>query len=466
MKKSRVIISVLLALSLILGSIFISSADQDIDPDHFFKLGLFWGSTSVNEVRLHSDYGFLVYDSNYNLIDEIDEEDLDIDIYSDLLSHKENILFMCAADDEDDRIVTLYTDEATKRSDASVLNNDFSKGVDLRDGVILYENSGLRVINFIDVEHYVWGVVNKEMSYSRPLEALKAQAVCARTYAARCKFVDGGHDNYGFDICPTTDCQVYGGIKGEHKITTQACRETEGMIFTYKGEPAYSYFSSSNGGYTLSLYDAWGLDDVPYLVTSYDEFNPNTTPASPWKFYNTFEEIRAKLINAGYRDVGKVESVAVTNTNSCGAVTQITVTGTVNTVVVPRSRIMSVFNLKSSFFVLGNSDYKTFKLDDSGLPSSSSDYYVLSADGVHKVPADELYIYDGSQTKKMVNHGDNINLGDSDVCKEGYVYWAGQGFGHSIGMSQYGAFAMADAGYEYDDIIEHYYPGVRLESLY
>ena len=45
-------------------------------------------------------------------------------------------------------------------------------------------------------------------------------------------------------------------------------------------------------------------------------------------------------------------------------------------------------------------------------------------------------------------------------------FWAGQGFGHSIGMSQYGAFAMADAGYEYDDIIEHYYPGVRLESLY
>lgn len=452
LKKSFILI---LSLAVILSSFSIAAAKRkDIDDRDYIRVGLYWGSDSKSEVMLESDYGFAIYDEDLNLVDRIDDTKLTLNSNSNYIQNKEFVYFMSAAEDVDDRKIVLTTDPGTSKA--------YTKAY--RDGIAIYENSGLRIINYVTVEHYVWGVVNKEMSSSNPLEALKAQAVAARTYAYRVKLSgDSKHSSYGFDVCTKTDCQVYGAYASESEQTTQACIETENEILTYKGDPIYAYFSAATGGgYTQSLYDAWGLDDVPYLQSKRDEYTPEYT----WKFYNTFDEIRQKIKTYYGTDLGTIQKFEVTKTNDHGAVTQITVTGSKCTKVVPRSQLMALFNLKSTFFVLGAKDYKEFEKFSSSSNAGydlSGSVYVLSKNGVTSVDAEDLYVYNGLATTKIeTSKNREIISYESDVCTSGKVYWNGLGYGHGIGLSQNGAKAMANAGFDYTDILNYYYIDVDI----
>lgn len=454
MKKGiKKLIILALTFALVLSSFNIAIAKKsDIDDRDYIRVGLYWGSTSKNEVKLESADGFIVYDENLNYIETIDKTSLVINTSSDLIRHKEFVYFMSAADDIDDRKITLTADSSKKV---------------YRDGIGIYENSGLRIINYVTIDHYAWGVVNREMSSSNPEEALKAQAVAARTYAYRIKFAENSkHLTYGFDVCTTTDCQAYGGCSSESDKTTQACIDTAGEIMVYDGSPIFAYFSAaSGGGYTQSLYDAWGLDDVPYLQSKKDEY----TPTSNWSFYNTFDEIRSKIKNYYGSDIGTIQKFEITNTNDHGAATQITVTGSKGTKIVPRSQLMSVFNLKSTCFVLGAKDYIEFERNNSAgsvasnIQGLTGKVYVLSADGLDTIKAEKMYIYNGSSTFKYEPNSIEKISYKSEVCDKGYVYWTGQGNGHGIGLSQTGAIAMArDYGFDYKDILEYYYIDVDI----
>lgn len=454
LKKSLIL---LLLAALVFVSFNFAFADTSIDDRDYIKVGLYWGNTSKNSVQLECADGFLLYDSNLNLIEKIDDTSLVIDTSSSYLKHKEYVYFMSAAEDEDSRKITLTTEPGSSSS--------YSKAY--RDGIALYENSGLRVVNYVTIEHYTWGVVNREMSSSNPEEALKAQAIAARTYAYKAKVdKDSGHTNYGFDVCTTTDCQVYGAYSSESEKTTAACIATAHEIMVYENEPIHAYFSAaSGGGYTQSLYDAWGLDDVPYLKSVRDEY----TPAHKWHFTDTFAEIEQKVSNYYKIDLGTIQKFEVTKTNDHGAVTQLTVTGSKGTKVIPRSQIMAVFNLKSTFFVLGNKDYVELTESESSNASSNTATFkgsvsVLSADGLHTVDTSSLYVYNGKTTTKYETTSvPAIINNNSEVCTAGTVYWNGLGYGHGIGMSQTGAIAMAkDYGFTYDQILNYYYSDIDI----
>jgi stage II sporulation protein D len=140
---------------------------------------------------------------------------------------------------------------------------------------VALQNGFLRVVNHVGLELYLQGVVPGEMPYSWPLEALKAQAVAARSYALR-NLVQGKP----FDLYADVRSQVYGGIAAEQATTTQAVQATAGQVVTYDGEIASTLYFSSSGGKTASAADVFGVD-LPYLVSRPDPWD-KVSPYHTW----------------------------------------------------------------------------------------------------------------------------------------------------------------------------------------
>jgi peptidoglycan hydrolase-like amidase len=123
---------------------------------------------------------------------------------------------------------------------------------------------GLTVVNLVNVEDYLRGVVPNELS---PLafpqvEALKAQAVAARTYALRNR---GKFEDKGYDLCATSACQVYKGKASEHPVSDEAVDETRGIVATYEGEPIEAFYTSTCGGHTEDAQNVFEGESEPYL---------------------------------------------------------------------------------------------------------------------------------------------------------------------------------------------------------
>ena len=120
---------------------------------------------------------------------------------------------------------------------------------------------GITVVNVLSVEQYLYGVVGKEMSPSWSEEALKAQAVAARTYAIAHK---RRFSQRGFDLTDDTSSQVYAGVGGESPTVIKAVNATKGEILTYQGKPIDAFFFSTAGGWTENSENVWGTY-IPYL---------------------------------------------------------------------------------------------------------------------------------------------------------------------------------------------------------
>ena len=131
------------------------------------------------------------------------------------------------------------------------------------------DRGDMDVINVLDVEAYLYGVVPKEMSPQWYLEALKAQAIAARTYALYQK--EKSKDK-NYDVNATTASQVYGGAGVEAPMSNQAVDETEGKVLLYDGELALTYFHANSGGMTEEARRVWSVD-VPYLKAVRDDYS-------------------------------------------------------------------------------------------------------------------------------------------------------------------------------------------------
>ena len=154
---------------------------------------------------------------------------------------------------------------------------------------------GLSTINVVGLDDYVQGVVPVESPASWPIEALKAQAVAARTYAIT---TSKGGD--GFDQYPDTRSQVYGGVGVETAATNQAVAETAGEVVTYGGEPVVTYFFSTSGGRTENVENSFGGEPEPWLRSVEDPYD-TASPRHRWG------PIRMSLASAGARLGGLVK---------------------------------------------------------------------------------------------------------------------------------------------------------------
>ena len=192
-------------------------------------------------------------------------------------------------------------------------------------GGFRYERIGggdLTVVNIVDLETYIKGVVPYEMSSSWPLEALKVQAVCARSYAY-INIHSGKHTSYHFDVCNTTDCQAYYGAGTNSSSyqaterTDQAVDETAGEYAWYDGQVIEAFYSSSHGGASESVYNVWGtsLEQYPYLCGVEDPYEADMASKnsySSWTVSYTSSELVQRLENYGYDASSGIESLTLT----------------------------------------------------------------------------------------------------------------------------------------------------------
>ena len=307
----------------------------------------------------------------------------------------------------------------------------------------------LSVINVVGIDDYVKGVLPYEMSADWPLEALKAQAVCARTYALR----QTRHGGEGFDVCNTTDCQVYQGTALAGAGSDRAAEETAGVTVRYGGDYAETYYCASNGGATQSPENVWS-GSQPYLLEKEDPYEALTCiPDYSYTLEYSFSQLTRLLKESGHA-VGQVVSARVTGTTPAGNVSEVTFRDSAGkTVVLTREDCRWTLETRSMRFSISGGDGGTYCINDGDHSVSGlGGLYALTGKGrTSSLPAGDLYVITSEGTSPLRSAG------------SGGITVTGTGWGHGVGMSQYGAKAMAEQGYTYEDILRFYFTGITLD---
>ncbi|PSB04890.1 SpoIID/LytB domain-containing protein [Merismopedia glauca] len=253
---------------------------------------------------------------------------------------------------------------------------------------LLATKSGLFAINNVDLEQYLYSVIGAEMHPHWPLEALKAQAVAARTYTL---YKLKTSPSALFDMGNTVIWQVYKGLNTESLNTQEAVNATTSQIMTYSGKPILAVFHAAGGGHTENVENVWS-NSLPYLrgVPDYDR----DTPAYQWIKRFSPSQVSSRL---GVSNVKRFISLRRS----------------------PYGRV-----LKMKVVGVGSSKYFTGVQLRERLGLRSTKFRVI--------PTDSGFTIEGN------------------------------GFGHGLGLSQWGAYKLALQGSSYDRILRHYYRGVKI----
>jgi len=299
-----------------------------------------------------------------------------------------------------------------------------------------YEND-VTVINVLPLQEYVKGCVPYEMPPSWPLEALKAQAVAARTFVS---YNTTRHDSLGFDICNTTCCQVYRGINSATANSNAAVDQTYGMFAYYNGSAINACYHSSNGGSTENSGNVW-TSTYPYLLAVEDPFEDlDLAQYGIWHYEFTSEQITEVMRSKEY-DCGKIVDVYVSKYTEAGNVLELTI--------VDEFGKTFKFEKASARSILGNSAYGFYthsqrysvttnvtlaiNSPEGETTSTTSGFYVLGAGGKIETLSDPY-------SDIHIMSADGLTTIDSDTI---VFSIDGTGWGHNVGMSQHGARGMA-----------------------
>ncbi len=258
----------------------------------------------------------------------------------------------------------------------------------------------LSVINQVPLEHYLYGVVSREVPCDWPMQALMAQAVAARTYALYMKHC---REENAYDVAATTASQVYGGYDAEKFRTTLAVDKTCGEIMTHNGGLVVAYFHSNSGGYTENPLYVWGVE-VPYLRAQPDQFSINSSGDS-WQYFLSYADARQKLQDYGFNS-GRI---------------------------------------------------KRFQFEEKTCSGRFGKVRVVSDKGNRTINSNQFRLAIGATRLKSTCFQPESN--------ETGVLFTGQGYGHGVGMSQWGARKMALGGHDYKSILRHYYTDIMIVSM-
>ncbi len=257
--------------------------------------------------------------------------------------------------------------------------------------LVVPDAQGLSVVNYVDLEQYLYSVLGSEMNGNWPQEALKAQAVAARTYAIYKQETDG---NSIYDVGDTAAWQVYNGVASESPGTRAAVKSTSGQVLTYKNQIILAAFHACSGGHTENVEDVWS-QPLPYL-RGVQDFDRDISACQWEKILSTAE------INQRIAGVGNVLSLNPSFT-PYGSIKTIKFVGDRGTRELKGNDVRNAFGLRSTRF--------TITAEPSGLRV------------------------------------------------------AGRGWGHALGMSQWGAYNLAKHGVNYLQILGHYYRGTSLAKI-
>jgi len=313
----------------------------------------------------------------------------------------------------------------------------------------------IAVLNLVSTDDYVACVVGSEMYSTWHIEALKAQAVIARTYA----MTTTSYKSYGIDVTDDTRSQAYYGLSRETESTRRAADETSGVVLLYNGKPAQTFFCASSGGKTADVYSAWGGGEgLDYLVSVEDKYE-DSEKVAVWSVTYSADEIAQKLAKAGV-DIGEVTNVVVLERGEKDErVRKLKFEGTEGTHTVTFERCRTILGLKSQYYYIRSSRQ-----------THSATAFVISAAGVKNIPLKEVSVLSATKSATLLEGASVLGSGGAKhiswtfAQKEDTYTFDGRGNGHGIGLSQYGAKGMAEAGFDYEQILLHYYVGTTLSN--
>ncbi len=336
------------------------------------------------------------------------------------------------------------------------------------------ENGMLRAVLTIGIEEYLNGVVPYEIGEGSGIEALKAQAIAARTYA-----LSRTGSSRDFDVYDNTNDQVYYGTKPENVKTAAAVQATAGMVGWYGGAYANCYYSASNGGQTESSAHVWGGDPVPYLPVKNDPYDPENktatvmtavikkdteTEALPAALENMLlDALAPTLKTAGYDD-GK-ENIRIRR------IEDITLTGPLY----PGSGSLLYREMTFTLRVSGrrpnvmDDEEEIYLVAPAVTPTPRPVMSSETLGGFTEVPGSikvTLPLYGGVEKALDLS----INAANNEVftiiTEEDAFRIESRRFGHGVGMSQCGAQVMAaEYGMTYEQILNFYYPGMQIKTI-
>lgn len=301
---------------------------------------------------------------------------------------------------------------------------------DLR--VIINQIGKMNLIAHSDFENYVAGVIPNEIGTDSPMEAMKAQAIAARSEALF-KVLNGVHKDDGFDLCASVHCQVFSGITDINPVTESAVENTSGMVGVYKDNIINAVYSTSCGGKTETSANAWNGREVPYLTSIYDGSGSNSWDLTQ----NYYAE----------KWIKDPQPVFCNTQDEKGWVRN---TYTWEKKFTPDGFHRMMENKASFGSYVG---YEVLERGESGriikmkLKGSQGDL----------VLDNELVI---RQTLGGLRSSLFYIVKDSQ-----YIRIIGRGSGHGVGMCQIGAINMAKQNYTCEQILKHYFKGIDLKKI-
>jgi stage II sporulation protein D len=320
----------------------------------------------------------------------------------------------------------------------------------------------ITVVNVVHMQDYIKGVVPYEMNPEWHIEALKAQAVAARSFAF--SRLNHHNRNHGFDLCNTTCCQVYYGANRATASTDRAVDDTFGHYARHNGRIAMTVYHSSNGGHSESARNVWG-SEIPHLQAVRDPYEvTERAMRGIWSFQYTNEQITQILRDRG-RDVGNIVDVWIDERTPSDNVYRLAMRDDRGQLhiferetarIILNSSRLGLHVYSQRYWIEQRSDLTITMQSQSGVTSGgSSGLHVITANGVMPLtfPNNNVSVITstGVQTIPVQQ-------------QEGYTIH-GRGWGNNVGMSQFGARAKADLGYTYEQILMFYYQGIEIVKL-
>ena len=291
-------------------------------------------------------------------------------------------------------------------------------------------NQKLQITNYLKLEKYLQSVVGSEMPKEFPLAALQAQAVAARTYALQLL-----GKNKDFDVHSTETSQVYLGLEAETPKINKAVRTTNSLALFHKGKLINAVFHSSSGGRTEDSGQVWKYQ-FPYLI-SVNDYDHN---GSKYKWFSKFNSSDLKRI---FADLGGLNSIQVIKKSNSNRVKKVIAYGPKGRKIISGLELREKLNLNSTKFDIYLEFNKVNKENKFNIIDYSNDNFSLSSNN---------QIEDFLIPKSLPS-----------IPEEHFLLIEGFGYGHGVGLSQWGASAMAKRGDDFRKILKHYYSGVKIK---